>query len=141
MSAVRSYDPGQVTLIFGVNIIEGFTSGTFIDIGFNNPVATTVPGINSPSRALSSDTTGTCIITLDQTSPSNDVLTASYVADRAGGVGIFPLTVKDGSGRTINFAEHAWVEVVPRQTFGNEVSTREWTIGIGDLDVFVAGND
>lgn len=141
MSAIKTYDPKQVTLIFGIDIITGFTSGTFIDIGFNNPVATTVPGINAPSRALSSDNTGTCIITLDQTSLSNDTLTAAYIVDRASGTGVLPLTVKDGSGRTINFSETSWIEIVPRQTFGNEVSTREWTIGIGDLDVFVGGND
>jgi hypothetical protein len=141
MSKTRTYNPSEVTLIFGVNIIDGFTSGTFINIGLNNPAVTLVPGINSPSRTLSADSTGTCVVTLDQTSPSNDVLTAAYLADRAGGIGIFPLTVKDGSGRTINFAEHAWVQIVPAQTYANEISTREWTLGIGDLDLFVGGND
>lgn len=140
MSQTRTYIPSEVTMIFGPHIITGFTAGTFIDIGLTNPASTTTPGINSPSRALSSDSTGTCIITLDQTSPSNDILTAAYQADRAGGLGIFPLTLKDNSGRTINFAEHAWVQEVARQIFSNEVSQRQWTLSIGDLDLFVGGN-
>lgn len=140
MEPLKNYDPKQVTLIFGAHIVTGFTSGTFIDIGYTNPVVTMTPGINAPSRALSSDSTGTCIVTLDQTSASNDVFSAAVIADKSTGTGVYPLTLKDGSGRTINFAESAWIGTSARQVYSNEILQREWTIEIADLDMFSGGN-
>ncbi len=138
---VRSYDPGQVVLTVGGVPINGFADGTFISVERSEDSFTKTSGADGiVSRARSRDKSGEITITLAQTSPSNDVLTALNATDETTGAGVVPVQCKDLSGRTVLFTAFAWIRKPPAVEFGKEISDREWVMDCADLDMNVAGN-
>jgi len=138
---VRRYDPAQNSLIMGGQIMEGFAEGTFINITRNADSFSLVIGADgSGTRTKSNDRSGKIAITLQQTSPSNDVLQGFLTADELNNGGQFTALHKDNSGRTVNAAETAWVMKPPDQGFAKEAENREWVIETDNLEVFVGGN-
>ena len=138
---VRSYDPKQSSIIVSGNIIEGYADGTFINVERNEDAFSLVIGSDgSGTRTKSNNRSGRMTITLNQSSPSNDILQGLVTADELSGGGIFSALHKDGSGNTINAAETAWIVKSPSQEFSNESSNREWIIETDNLEAFVGGN-
>lgn len=79
-------------------------------------------------------------ITLKQTSDTNDRLSALAKADKITGAGVFPFTVKDGSGRTVIFADSAVISKWADVSYGNTVKDRVWTFRTGPAEMFIGGN-
>lgn len=139
--AVKSYNPAQVQLVVAGIPISGYAEGTFINIGRDNPAFTNGSGSDGEGwRAKSNDFTGTCTLTLLQTSASNDALSALAVLDEASGDGVGPLLMVDLSGRSLYQAETCWIEKVSDAEFGRDKTNREWVIKTDRLIVFVGGN-
>lgn len=136
-----TWDPGQFVVSFRGNILTGFAPGTFLRVERNEDSFSLVVGSDGEAaRARSRNRSGKVSVTLMQTSPSNDVLSAALAIDELGGDGTGALLVKDLSGRTIVEAESAWVTKPPGAEFGNEVGSREWTLETGRLDMTIGGN-
>ena len=135
-----TYDPSQVALSLGGVPISGYADGTMIEIERDEDTFTKVNGVGIVSRAKSTSRGGMLRITLQQTSPSNDVLSGFVNADELTGTGVIPMLLKDLSGRSVSFAEHAWIKKPAPQTFAKEISNRVWEVDLADVDVFVAGN-
>ena len=94
------------------------------------------------SRIYQPNTTAMVTLPLQQTSNSNDILSQLYLNDAASrdSSGIFSLTVKDNSGRSIFFAEEAFIAVVPNASFGNTMQLREWQLQAVRLTAVFGGN-
>jgi hypothetical protein len=138
---VRSYDPGLVVLTVGGTPINGYADGTFIQVARSADSFSKVSGADGVvSRARSRDKSGEITITLAQTSPSNDVLSALHTLDETTGAGVVPVQCKDNSGRSVHFAAFAWVRKPADTEYGKEISDREWVLDCADLDPLVAGN-
>lgn len=139
--AVKTFDPKQVALIFGGQIMEGFGEGTFIAVDRNEDAfALAIGSDGSGTRTKTNNRSGTFTLTLQQSSPSNDVLSAFALSDEASNGGIFTGLMKDNSGRSINAGETCWIKKFPTQEMSNETSNREWVIETDNLEVFVGGN-
>lgn len=139
--SVRSYDPGLVILTVGGVPINGFADGTFISVERSEDSFTKVSGADGiVSRARSRDKSGEITITLAQTSPSNDVLTALNSVDETTGAGVVPVLCKDLSGRSVLFSAFAWIRKPAGAAFAKEILDREWIMDCADLDMNVAGN-
>ena len=139
---VRTYDPKRVKVIFGGAILGGFADGTAVVVAKNSDAFTTVNGNDGvTSRAKSNDKSGTIVLTLAQTSPSNRILMAAAKKDEISNDGISPVAVKDLSGDSTYASGFAWVRKIPDSEYAKEITNREWTLDCADLTMFVGGND
>lgn len=126
---VKTYSPDQVKVIVGVAALSGFADGTFVDIEPLGDGVTSEAGADGEvARAMSLDPRHTITVTLQQTSRSNDVLSALHTADKiSGGNGTVPVAVTDLRGTTI-FGGTGWVVKKAKATFSKGLEAREWTI-------------
>lgn len=137
---MRNYDPKQVILAVGGNVIIGYADGTYISAERNEDAFALVVGADGETaRARSQDRSGVVTLTLMQTSPSNDALTAFAALDELSGTGVVSLMMKDMLGTTLVAAQNAWVRKFPAVEFGKELTTREWAIECDFLAVFAGG--
>jgi hypothetical protein len=140
MSFVQ-YDASQVTVIFNGAPMSGYTDGTFVSIEFDEQQWNKVTGADGlTQRSKTNNYAGAVTLTLMNGSPSNDVLSSAWNADRVDNNGKGPLTVKDLSGRTIWSAKNAWVRQMPSQGFGKDVESREWVMDCDELSGNAGGN-
>ncbi len=138
---VKTYDPGQVSVVFGPNILSGFADGEQILVEANEDAFSLLMGAQGEgARTRSRDRSARVTVRLLQTSITNDVLSAILALDRLAGEGILTLMVKDNSGRSLHLAESAWVVREPASPFGDEAGAREWIFETDHMLHNIAGN-
>lgn len=138
---VSTYDPGKVSVIIGAKILSGFSDDAQVTIErmsatFNESVGSD----GQVTRSASRDYRGTITVTLMQSSPSNDDLTALALADELNGSGMFPVIVRDASGRTVCTGANCWLTQVSNVELGRSITNRTWTIRVATLVMNVGGN-
>lgn len=139
--SVYTYASEDVQIIVGGVPMTGLADGTFVTISRDEQAYTKVTGADgSVSRSKSANRAGTIVITIKQTSPSNDVLSGFMIADEQGNNGVVPVLVKDTNGTTLCYSSAAWVQQAPDSEFSKEISEREWTMDCARIDMFVGGN-
>lgn len=140
--ATKTYSPKRVELIINGVPMKGFADGTFISVERSSDAFSTNVGADGEvSRTHSSDKTGKVTLTLQQTSESNDFLSALVILDEETLLGQFALLLKDTNGTTICESPSAWIDKVANTEFGAEISDREWIISCSELVSFVGGNN
>lgn len=94
------------------------------------------------SRIHNANRSRTISLTLAQTSVSNDILW--FLAERDSELrsdeGVFTVTVKDGSGRTVMTDDSGFIGEDPSVTFGSSMNTQEWSLILPDPASVVGGN-
>jgi hypothetical protein len=141
MGAPYTYDPKQVAVIVAGVPMGGFADGSFVTVERTNDTFSKVSGADGiVSRAKSNDKSGMIKITLQQTSPSNDVLQGIALLDEVSNSGVVPLIIQDFSGRSTFITAFGWVKKPPSSEFSKEVSNREWEFDCADLDIKIGGN-
>lgn len=137
-----TFDFRKLNVIFGVAQITGYADGDALTVEEKNPAFNIAEGADGHVDRIKNNANSLAItISLRQTSPTNQVLSALHLADRAGGVPL-PLLIKDRNGTTLFSAAQAWIEKFPKAAFGNEAKTREWVIHTGSQYVInIGGND
>lgn len=139
--AVRSYDPKQIIVTVGGVPLSGYTEGVFITISRDEDTWTKNVGADGlVSRVKTNNFTGTCVITLKQTSPSNDYLSSIIIADEITNTRLVPILIKDISGTSIYFSATGWIKKWADSGFSKEIGDREWTIDLSALDLYVGSN-
>jgi hypothetical protein len=139
--SVRSFDPKSVVITIGGVPMSGFADGTFLELTADNMQFTKITGADGYTTRVKSNNYGaTMTLTLSQSSPSNEVLSAFLTADRLRNAGVVPVLVKDMSGTTTFFAGSGWIQQFPDTTFGNEINNRAWTIDLAEAEIFVGSN-
>lgn len=138
---VRTYDPAQVIVSIGGAQMSGFADGSFVTVERDEDMFTKITGADGKtSRSKSNNKAGSLTLTLQQTSPSNDILQGFALLDELSNAGVVPVIVKDASGRATFFSACAWVRKTPNAEYAKEVNNREWVMDLADLDVFHGGN-
>lgn len=141
MAAIKTYAPDKVTVVFGGAILTGYAEDSFVKVETNNEAFTThVGGDGEVSRTRNVDRTGKVTVKLKQSSDSNAVLSALYIADMTSLQGYLPIIVKDNNGSTLAAGSSAWISKLPDAEFGKEIGEREWIIEVADLEYFIGGN-
>lgn len=139
--SVKTYNAAEVIVTIAGIIVEGKADGTFLTIGRDNDSWASGTGSDGEGwRAKSNDKSGTAVMTILQTSASNDTLSALAALDEASGDGVGPLLVKDNSGRSLYEAETCWLVKPADGEFAREQTDREWTAKTDKLNVFVGGH-
>lgn len=97
---------------------------------------------NTGARIHSGNRSASIVLSLQQTSPSNDVLTQLHLNDTRSrrNEGLFSVMIKDASGRSVASARQAYIGKLPESNFTNGMSVREWTIYAFNAEMFVGGN-
>lgn len=136
---VRTYSPDKVVVLVGGVPMQGYAEDTFFEIAPMSDLVTSQAGADGEiARSLNTDRRGEATITLQQTSPSNDVLSGLATLDGLTAGGVFPVMVQDLMGRTLAVSSQAWISRLPNVTFGREVADREWKI-TGVFSVYTIG--
>jgi hypothetical protein len=139
--AVRTFDPKSVIIAIGGVPMSGFADGTFLEITADTQQFTKVIGADGyATRVKTNNYGGVMTLTLSQSSPSNDVLSALLNADRVANAGVVPILIKDLSGTTIIFSATGWIQQFPDSAFGNAINNRAWAFDLAEMDVFIGGN-
>lgn len=124
--SVNTYSPKDVKLDIGGYIVVGWED---ITVSRTSAGFTPVMGIRGKhTRVNSLDTSASIIINLNQTSPSNDVLSSIHSQDLQSGSGRIALTLKDLSGRTLISSSEAYIIAYPEAAFSRGFEFRAWTI-------------
>lgn len=138
---VRTYDPQKVIVTFGPIIATGYADGTFISVERNGNMFEKVRGADGGVDRVNKNAFDFGVtLTLKQTSPTNNALSAMMTADQLTNAGIVPLLVKDLLGNTIFAAPQAWIAKEPTMEDGSDLGTREWLFETGPAVNFIGGN-
>lgn len=97
---------------------------------------------NTGARIHNGSRSANVVLSLQQTSPSNDVLTRLLQKDVRSrrNEGLFSVMIKDASGRTVATARQAYITRLPEVTYTNSMSVREWNVYAYNSEIFVGGN-
>lgn len=123
--------------------VVGFMSDSFVTVARDSDTFDHETGVDDFStRVYHSNKSGKITLSLQQSSPSNDVLTALHNRDVAlrNNSGLFEITVKDGSGRSVYTSQEAYIGKVPDSAFGSGVQAREWVINATRVQSLIGGN-
>ena len=146
-SRVATLSPIDVTVVISqsgfTHVVSGYAedSNIMVERGSDN-FEKHVGVDNKTSRIYKADKSGMITLSLAQTSVSNDVLDLLQRNDAAArnSSGLFSVTVKDGSGRSVYHSLEAWVGKVPNSAFGSSMQMREWVIQAAEMTSFIGGN-
>ncbi len=135
------YNADLVSIVFGALIADGFGPDEFVTIERTTPRFTSQAGANGHvARSQGNDNRAKVTLTLIQTSAFNDLLSAAAAQDALDGLGVRPLTVRDRNGRSLHYAEKAWIAEDPNPAFAREAGTRVWVLECANLESFVGGS-
>jgi hypothetical protein len=143
MPGVKTFDPKQVSVVVGGNIISGWGPDEAISAERNKDAWTLKVGVDGEAaRSKSNDKSGRIKLTLLQTSQSNNALSALAAADELSNAGAVPFFLKDNSptGSTTGAALTCWVLKYPAVKYAHDVELREWTLETDDIELLVGGN-
>lgn len=145
MSAILTgtYDPEQVIVTVGPVILTQFSDGDAIIARRSEDMFMTKVGIDGGvARARNANKMGEFEFKLLQTSKVNFELSTLLAIDNLAqdGLTVFPISIIDGSGKSLAVATQCWVKKQPEATYGKEVSERVWIFDAADLKIFHGGN-
>lgn len=129
--AAKTYDPANVSAIYGTIPITGFAEDAAITVEHDEDDWTLQVGVDGEgTRSKSNNRSATITFALMQSSATNDLLSAERELDinTPGGTGGKPLIVKDNSGTTLFSAETAWIQKAPTAELNREATSREWVL-------------
>lgn len=146
-SRVATLSPIDVTVVISqagfTHVVSGYMEDSNITVERGSDSYEKHTGIdNKTSRIYKADKSGMVTLSLAQTSVSNDVLDLLQRNDAAArnSSGLFSITVKDASGRSVYHSLEAWVGKVPNSAFGSGMQGREWQIQAAEMTSFIGGN-
>lgn len=137
---LQTYDPKKVIATFGGSEIIGFAEGTFITVERAEDSFSVQTGSDGETlRVRNRNRAGTITLTLMQSSPSNDILSAAWILDENAGKGVAPFGLAEKGGTTSVVAPNTWVQKPATVEYGKEASSREWVLSSDKIDMVVGG--
>jgi len=138
---MKEYRPADMSVIINGQVISGFAEGTFITVERDEDAYTYAPSTSGEgTRVKNSNKAGKITIVLNQTSPSNQIFSDAVKADELNNNGVFPVLIRDNSGKDVHKSEAAYVVKFPSAQYAKENSTREYSIQCENLEMNLGGN-
>lgn len=136
--ALPVYSSRDVLMSWNGLPISGFTPDSFITSSRNVDLTDEEVGASGElSTSINPDRTGTCKVSLQQQSPSNQILSGILNTQDAGGALVIGnLTVTDPSGSILALLSGAYLKTAPEVSLGSSAtgSSREWTFFVEHLN-------
>lgn len=140
-TALKTFNIKKVIATWGNVDFHGFAGDDAISIEYQEDDCTEVVGADGEvTRSINARENVHITISLAQSSSCNDQLSAARTADRLTGAGVFPFTIRDGSGRTLFFAETAAIMKPPTVGLGKTLKDRVWVFMTGPCSMHIGGN-
>lgn len=149
-SQLASYRPSSIVIAIShpqtntSHIIGGMSKDSVVSIEYPEAVWTEKTLNNGETvRSHSKDNTLRMTIHLDQTSASNDYLSAISKfddKDLSGLDGIFTCTFADKSSRTYAYSAQCFVKRPMSYEYGSDTSVRDWVIVMASADQYLGGS-
>jgi hypothetical protein len=140
----KRYSGSEVSVsVSGIPINSGRGDGEFVRIEKPDPTFLVKAGVDGEATFYDSrKNIHRVTLTVMQTSDANDILSALHNGDRLSpaGVGIVPLMVKDGLGRSVFVEAEARIEKLPDEAMAEEPGTLEWVFLCPNPQRHVGGN-
>jgi hypothetical protein len=143
---VRTYDPKKIAIIVGGVPLSGFADGTMVKASRSVDTFSKKSGVDGIiTRTHHHDRSGEITVSLNQSSPSNDYLSAIAKVDEESNAGVVPVLIKDalpatGSVGSTFVAAKAWIRKPPDAEYGDESTNRDWVFDVDDFEIFLGGN-
>jgi hypothetical protein len=136
---VRYFDPKGFIITFAGYPLQDFASD-FFEASYDEARFRLVKGIDGDAaRVKNKLRSGTLVVRLLASSPSNDWLSTFHYLDDLTGFGVLPFLARDKNGGTSILAASTFIESIPPITFSNGEEIREWRILTDNLIMFLAG--
>jgi len=165
--AVATYSPSDVSVVYGLKHINGFTDGSFISIHRETPIFSHSRAMDgSTAISVQKHSTYAVTLTLSQTSDSNQFLhslqklmmksltkldSTSPFSGLSSLSGIkttvsnviskLPFIIKDSSGNSVFFSNEVWLDTEPDVVYSAGMESRTWTIKCLNASSSIAGNN
>lgn len=149
-SQLASYRPSSIIIAIShpstntSHIVGGMAKDSMVSIEYPEAVWTEKVLNNGETvRTHSKDNTLRLTLHLDQTSASNDFLSALSKyddKDLTGRDGIFTCTFADKSSRTFAYSAECFVKRPMTYEFGSDTSVRDWVIVLSNADQYLGGS-
>lgn len=137
---MAEWDPQKFIITVGAINVTHFANGTFIKAMYDEDLYSYEPGADGNGcRIRNANEAGKFEITLLKSSPSNDLLSALALLDRASGRGAVPVQVKDGNGAAVASAETAWVVKPADLERSKELGDVTWTLQSNKIQIVQGG--
>jgi hypothetical protein len=134
MATTRTYAGAAVQVIVGGAKLSGLAKGTAVTISQSGDSTSTEVGLDGEvTRTVNQDRSGTAKIVLMQLSESNAVLAAMAKSDKEDADAVVNFMVK--SGDVMLCSAQAWVQKPADYAFGDASGTREWTLGLAEIEI------
>lgn len=138
MFEVATYSPTDVQLVISGYVIQGWNS---LSISRTTPEYKLIRGVRGKhTRVRSQDTSCSLIVSLSQSSPTNDVFSDVLKEDRETGNGKLKIILKDSSGSSRFESSEAYITGYPTSSYTDGFESREWTIFCQESNFIVGGN-
>lgn len=137
----KTYDAKQVSITFNGIIVNDFADGDFVSItGLAENFEFVQGADGSENRNNKNNTGADVVITCSQTSTTNDLFSASHLADKLTNNGKGALLIKDLNGTTIFSSAQAYIKGYADMAFGNTLGTRAWNFRAPQATINVGSN-
>ncbi len=142
------YSPNDITVAITrsdgfAHVIGGYSEDAMVTVEPATEAFSMYTSADNKSTLLfHANNSATVMLTLNQTSESNDILSDLY-EEFKGSKNIsklFSITVKDQNGRSLYMADQAFIGKRPSAVFGNTMQNRDWTILCHDMQQYSGGN-
>ncbi len=135
----RTYRPEDVNISLGTYRITGFTE---VRIAQNAKAFRHESGLRGKvTRVKTRDRSGSVVISMQQTSPDNDLLSQIVSQDEVSQTGRFNLTIIDTSGQSSIILQQGYFDGYPDMGFSTEGQTRDWTFNYQDVVEYAVGGN
>lgn len=131
LTGYGAFDASEVILLLGGYQPVGFATDTKIVVSKTGDIVTPYSGTDGDtSLALQRNKLGTLTMSLQNTSESNEVLTAFHQQMYLTRVVAFPVYLQDPRG--FGLVTVGWIQSQPDMTVGSEIQSVDWVIGLKD---------
>lgn len=133
-----TFDPGKFALNISGVLISGFEDGTFVEVSRSGAIAATKVSADGKEvgRVQLRNKSGTLTVTLMATADANAYLDGLRQLQERGTLNHFPVGINDATNTEI-FSADGWIQEVPSYSYGTEVGSRQWVLGLGSIDYVV----
>lgn len=126
-----AYDPKKVKLYLMTQRVTGFAADTKIVVSRNEDNTIPLMGVDGElSVALSRNQSGVMTVSLQNTSVWNGYFSDWQKQASVTGLVFFPVLLEGSQG--LGLSTIGWIQRQPDLTYGTEVGTMDWEIGILD---------
>lgn len=142
------YSPNEITLVLtrsdGLShIVGGYSEDAMLSVEPAAEAFTLYTSADNKSTLMfNPNNSATVMITLNQTSASNDILSSLYEEFRQSKSPskLFSVMIKDLNGRSLYECAQAFIGKRPTASFANSMQNREWTLLCPDMRQYSGGN-